>query len=399
MSLRCDIFCTAIDNYGDIGVCWRLARQLAGEHGCAVTLWLDDLQAMAHMGAGIDPAWDVQPLPVDGSTGAITLRRWRPDAAADAMPGTATDTISPGDLVIEGFGCRLPEAFLNAMAARPVAPVWINLEYLSAEDWVEGCHGLPSQHPRTGLIQRFWFPGFTPGSGGLLREAGLLAARDAFQRDAAAQAAFWAGLGLSDAGRHQRRISLFAYENPAISGLLQTLADTAGDTLLLVPTGRALADVAAWAGATSRPVAGDRLRRGNLDIAVLPFLEHADYDRLLWACDLNAVRGEDSFVRAQWAGRPLLWHIYPQEDRAHEAKLDAWLARVRQQVPDMPECWTVANRGWNQTGATQADWTAAMAALPVMTAAAQDWCRYLGAQADLAGGLHRLCNAVPTLTG
>lgn len=389
MSLRCDIFCTAIDNYGDIGVCWRLARQLAGEHGCAVTLWLDDLQAMAHMRAGIDPTRDVQPLPVAGSASAITLRRWRPDAAADAMPGTATDTISPGDLVIEGFGCRLPEAFLNAMAARPVAPVWINLEYLSAEDWVEGCHGLPSQHPRTGLIQRFWFPGFTPGSGGLLREAGLLAAREAFQRDPDAQAAFWAGLGLPDAGRHQRRISLFAYENPAISGLLTTLADDSTSTLLLVPAGRALADVERWASVTGLR-AGRPLRRGSLEISVLPFLDHADYDRLLWACDLNAVRGEDSFVRAQWAGRPLLWHIYPQDERAHETKLAAWLARVRQQVPAMPDCWAEANLAWNQVGNRHGDWHALLAALPRITAAGSDWSRLLATQQDLTLGLRNL---------
>ena len=46
---------------------------------------------------------------------------------------------------------------------------------------------------------------------------------------------------------------------------------------------------------------------------------------MLWACDVNFVRGEDSLVRALWAGKPLVWHIYPQHDDAHDAKLEAFL--------------------------------------------------------------------------
>lgn len=391
MPLRCDIFCTAIDNYGDIGVCWRLARQLAGEHGIAVTLWLDDLQAMAHMRAQIDPERHVQPLTVTGGN-VITLRRWRPNAAdaAEAMPGTTAAAIRPGELVIEGFGCRLPDAFLQAMAARPTPPCWINLEYLSAENWIDGCHGLTSQHPRTGLIQRFWFPGFTPASGGLLRETGLLAARDYFQQDPAAQAAFWRRLSLQDAPEHDRRISLFTYENPGISGLLQTLADDDATTLLLVPAGRALADVERWTGTAGlRP--GARLRRGHLDISVLHFLNHGDYDHLLWACELNAVRGEDSFVRAQWAGKPLLWHIYPQDERAHEIKLNAWLTQVQCRVPAMPACWAEASLGWNQASGTRADWPALLRALPAIMTGARDWCRHQARLPDLASSMLSLC--------
>ena len=48
-SLSWDIFCTVVDNYGDIGVCWRLARQLAAEHGFAVRLWVDDLASFARL--------------------------------------------------------------------------------------------------------------------------------------------------------------------------------------------------------------------------------------------------------------------------------------------------------------------------------------------------------------
>lgn len=370
--MRCDLFCTVIDNYGDLGVCWRLARQLAAEHGVAVTLWVDDLASFAHMAPALDPAAPVQAL------GDITVRHWPGEIASPA----------PGDLVIEGFGCHLPPSFVAAMAARPRPPVWLNLEYLSAEDWVEGCHGLPSADPATGLPRHFWFPGFTPATGGLLREAGLLAARDAFQADSAAQAAFWSRIGVPEAVDIGCKVSLFAYENAAIGGFLDVLAAAGEDSLLLVPAGRALGNVAAWAGvAAADLVPGARLRRGRLRVAVLPFLAHDDYDRLLQACDLNAVRGEDSFVRAQWAGRPLLWHIYPQDEDAHLHKLAAFVARA-EAVAGAGPVWAAAQQAWN-AGAPDGPWASLLRALPALTAAARRWSGHLAAQTDLAGSVMR----------
>lgn len=368
MTRRCDIFCTIIDNFGDIGVCWRLARQLAAEHDLAVTLWVDDLATFARLAPALDPAQAVQTL------GRITVRHWAGEIADPA----------PGDLVIEGFGCQLPTGFLAAMKARPAPPFWVNLEYLSAEAWVEDCHGLASVHPGTGLTQVFWFPGFSDRTGGLLREAGLLAARDRFLADPGLQAAFWTRLGVPEALARPRRLSLFAYENAAVPGLLAALADAAEPWLLLVPEGRVLGQVEAWAGRPLR--AGDRVERGALQGVVLPLLDGADYDRLLFGCALNAVRGEDSFVRAHWAGAPLLWHIYPQEEDAHWLKLEAWTGRV-EQATAMPALWAEAQRAWNRGEADWAGWPALLADLPVLAGPARAWADRLAGAEDLAGKL------------
>lgn len=369
--VHADVFCKVIDNFGDLGVCWRLARQLHHEQGVAVTLWVDDLISFSRMAPVLDPHLDEQWL--DG----ICVRLWTGEIASPA----------PGDLVIEGFGCPLPHGFLLAMTAKPRPPVWLNLEYLSAEDWVEDCHGLSSIHPQTGMIQHFWFPGFTPRTGGLLREAGLLGQRDAFQSDAVAQSAFWAGTGIPDANRFDRRFSLFAYENPAIPAWLQALADAPGTTLVAVPAGRALADVAQWAGCEAL-VPGDRVQREHVTVVVLPFLTHDDYDHLLWACDLNVVRGEDSFVRAQWAGRPLLWHIYPQEEGAHWVKLEAFIALLEQQVA-MPPLWAEAMRAWNKGEAMPDFWSDAVAGLPGFALSARAWSDRLATRQDLATSVMR----------
>jgi uncharacterized repeat protein (TIGR03837 family) len=82
--------------------------------------------------------------------------------------------------------------------------------------------------------------------------------------------------------------------------------------------------------------------RRQLSIAYLPYLTQTNYDELLWSCDLNFVRGEDSLVRALWAGAPLVWHIYPQHDGAHHAKLDAFLDWL-----DAPASLRRFHRVWN----------------------------------------------------
>lgn len=370
MSISCDLFCRVIDNYGDIGVSWRLARQLTREHNVAVTLWVDDLTVFAQLAPGLDVNAAAQIFQ------GIKVRHWRDDAQEED---------APGDLVIEAFACALPPAFIAAMAQRTPAPVWLNLEYLSAEDWVEDCHGLVSAHAATGLPKRFWFPGFSPRTGGLLREDELLIHRDRFQMDASAEAAFWQRTGVPEAPAFKRRLSLFAYENPAIAGLLTALATDHEPALLLVPEGRALADVANWAGRADLK-AGDRIEQGRLTVAVLPLLSHEDYDRLLWACTLNAVRGEDSFVRAQWAGHPLLWHIYPQAEEAHWTKLEAFIRHVESHTT-MPLLWAEALRAWNRGEAEPAIWAALLADLPALNQASLVWSEYLASQTDLASGV------------
>lgn len=370
MTIKADIFCKVIDNFGDLGVCWRLARQLHHEYGVTVTLWVDDLASFSRMAPALSASLEDQWL--DG----IRVRLWQ---------GEMTNP-EPGDLVIEGFGCPLPHGFLAAMAARGRPPVWLNLEYLSAEGWVEDCHGLPSSHPQTGLIQHFWFPGFTTRTGGLLREQGLLAERDRFQSDPVQQAAFWSGLGLPEALQADHRYSLFAYENTAIGAWLEALAGADRSSLVVVPAGRALGDVERWAG--QGLAVGGRVTRGKVTVAVLPFLSHDDYDRLLWACDLNAVRGEDSFVRAQWAGRPLLWHIYPQEEDAHWVKLEAFMSLTGMQVA-MPVLWVEAMRAWNQGRADVVFWAALQPDLTALTPPARAWSDHLAAQQDLATSVMR----------
>lgn len=307
MRIEWDIFCSVVDNYGDIGIAWRLARGLVREHRLAVRLWVDDLQSFQHIWPAISTEAEQQICE------GVRVCAWR-------TPFPATP---PAQVVIEAFGCTLPESYLAAMSEQSPPPVWINLEYLSAEPWVAGHHGLPSPHPHLPLTKYFFFPGYTPDTGGLLAEADLETRRAAFVQTGTV--AFWRQLGLDPPPADELRVSLFAYENPALSALLDAWAADPHPITCLVPEGRIIPQLAAWLSAPTLQV-GASHRRGALQLQVLPFLDQDAYDQLLWACGLNFVRGEDSCVRAQWAARPLVWQAYPQAGNAHWDKLNALLA-------------------------------------------------------------------------
>ncbi|WP_053130686.1 elongation factor P maturation arginine rhamnosyltransferase EarP [Pseudomonas sp. MIACH] len=369
MKARWDIFCSVVDNYGDIGVTWRLARQLVAEQGCEVRLWVDDLRAFERMCPDIDVRLDQQ------WQEGVDVRHW--PAVWSSAPA--------GDVVIAAFACQLPPDYMEAMAARERTPLWMNLDYLSAEDWVVGCHRLPSVKFK-GVQKYFFFPGFRPGTGGLLRETGLLEQCQAFQQDAAAQRQFLQALGVFPAAG-ARLISLFAYENAGLASWLDILSTDGHATHLLVPEGRILGDVQHWLGVEGLS-AGDVHQRDALTVQVLPFVRQEQYDRLLWCCDFNAVRGEDSFVRAQWAGRPLLWHIYRQDEDIHLDKLDAFLDLYTAGLSPaakiaLVELW----QAWNTDGDMAQPWKMLLEHWPELTRHAQRWCLEQGLQVDLATAL------------
>lgn len=369
MKASWDIFCSVVDNYGDIGVTWRLARQLVAEHQCVVRLWVDDLRAFERMCPQIDV--NVAQQWQEG----VEVRYWPSDWQA----------ASAADVVIAAFACQLPPLYMEAMAERERPPLWLNLDYLSAEDWVSGCHGLPSVKFR-GVQKYFFFPGFQSGTGGLLREAGLLEQRQRFQQDRSAQRGFLQTVGVFPAP-DARLMSLFAYENTGLASWLEVLAADSRPTHLLVPEGRILGDVRQWLGVEILSVGSVHVR-GALTVQILPFVRQDEYDRLLWCCDFNAVRGEDSFVRAQWAGRPMLWHIYRQDEDIHLDKLDAFLALYTQGLSSAAQAAVIGLwQAWNAGADMAQSWKAVLEQWPEVASHAEKWCLEQSSRADLAAAL------------
>lgn len=333
-----DIFCAVVDNYGDIGVTWRLARQLADEYQLTINLWVDDLHSFSHILPQLDPTYPVQTFH------GVKILQWnRP----------LDISYSPGSVIIEAFACELPNNVIERLikqhkSANEKPPLWLNLEYLSAETWVDGCHGLPSLQT-TGLKKFFYFPGFTEKTGGLICEKDLFNQREQWQLNPSNKQALFDQLGLSGINQEDMLVSVFSYETPALAALCELWQSSPNKIHALLPRGRALNCLSHLLPcAVEDLVAGQRIVHKNLTLHILPMTNQQDFDRLLWSCDLNIVRGEDSFLRAQWAAKPMIWHIYPQEDDYHLIKLGAFMQVYCDNLaPEIAKIWSMLNLAFN----------------------------------------------------
>jgi uncharacterized repeat protein (TIGR03837 family) len=375
--LSWDILCRVVDNYGDAAVCWRLARQIAVEEGGRVRLWIDNLAALQTLVPAVSDAQRQ-------NVGPVEVRSWKSDEPA---------LVAPADVLVEAFGCGVPDAYARALASRSKPGVWIVLEYLSAEPWVTDHHALASLHPRYDVRRYFFFPGFIEGTGGLLLEPDLFARRDAFS--SIDRAAFWRSAGHAPPAADALTVSVFGYDTPALEGFLKAWERSQRPVVAAIPAGRVLPRVLRWFGVDRVPDV-PTLRRGSLEARVLPFVAQAQYDSLLWSCDCNIVRGEDSFVRAQWAARPFIWHIYPQEARAHWRKLESFLELYCRDLPaDAAEAVKEVMRTWNEPAASAARaepaWQTFTAHFDPIAKHTRAWADRLARLGGLAGNLASFC--------
>jgi uncharacterized repeat protein (TIGR03837 family) len=358
-----DVFCRVVDNLGDAGVCWRLSRQLAQDHSLRVRLWIDRPETLAAfvLSGSEDEALIQQ--------GLLDIRHLQDSFLEN----------EPADLVIETFGCDVPNEYAQRMAQRAPQSYWVNLEYLSAEDWVEGCHALPSPHPRLPITRWFFFPGFTEKTGGLLRERGLLERRRSAQIQAVQKKS------PSDQS-HSIKVSIFCYDHPMVDALFDAFETYHQKTG--IPT-------------ECRVFQGPAQRRAEHWISVHPshatrfifldWMTQSDFDAVLWECDLNVVRGEDSFVRAQWSGRPFLWDIYPTEDDAHLVKMAAFLRRYREGWMETP-AGKILGQLWQpwvrrESGGLAEAWMEVCSNFKTLTEHAEAWSDRLASQSDLTTAL------------
>ena len=349
---HCDIFCRVVDNFGDVGVAWRLARQLVEEHGVAARLVVDDLAALRKIVPAVTA--DASQQIVDG----VAITRWQGEI----------EPFVPAELVIEMFGCDLPSAYLDHMAKQSPRPVWLNIEYLSAEAWIDTHHLQPSPHPTLPLTKYFFFPGFSAASGGLIREQsiGMVETRG----NALAQSPL--------------RVLLFAYTDAPAEALLAAIQRETIPTRVTAMEGALTDKLKHWCG-----VSATRSLEAStaLEFFKNNFVPQQAFDALLWQHDVLFVRGEDSFVRAQWAEKPFIWQIYPQADGAHWAKLDAFLDRYCDGLGASAACALRAL--WHAWNASDADaiataWNAFSAELPTIKTHAWHWAQHLRNQPDLA---------------
>ena len=319
------VFVRVIDNWGDVGVGWRLCMQLACSFPWRVRLWIDDVAALGKLVLAAELA---------AVQDTVMVEKWSDDDSVSLRLAQLADPV----MVIETFGCDLPSPVLRRM--QQCQPLWLNWEYLTAEDWAVDLQAMPSLQGN-GLAKYFWFMGIDQQSGGLLREANYLSRRNEFLQQPCLQQAFKQQYGLPL--EHVGQLWLiFAYTSERWAQWL-SMWRGANEPITLWLAGHEVADSLRAAGviaADALQQVGDTFELEQVTMVRIPFVPQSAFDNLLWLADGAIVRGEDSFVRALWAGLPFLWHIYQQEEAVHLQKLDAywhkasinWPASVREAV-------------------------------------------------------------------
>ena len=353
------IWCRVVDHFGDAGVCWRLARNLSFALGQDASLNVEVVLAIDRA----EVLWQLVPersRSLDWpSLQGVRVVDW-------AFP------FAQVDVVISTFGCRLPDHILESMGEQKPPPIWVNLEHLTPQSWIGSCHTLASPNRTNGLDEIFFFPGFDSSTGGLLREPDLLQDRDRFRTDPHERETFLAGLGVQEADCTLPALLVFGYPDAPVDALIETLAN-GPPMLLLLPSGPA-----------------PTIRRGNLRVHPFGWVAQRDFDRLLWSCMGAFVRGEDSLVRAHWAGIPFIWQPYRLVDQSHREQLEAWLARWQPFLSnDATAAQTSLARAWDrgESAHLSAAWDGWIKHLPELKQGAADWSRELATGPSLIQSL------------
>ncbi len=320
----CHLTCKVIDFFGDIGVAWRIAKQLKVDFNIEVHLLVDDLVTTKRLIPSIDLS--LQKQTING------INICHCDFSDDS-----TSLPPPPDFVFNLFNIDLPHSYKTLIKRKKSK--YIAIEYLSAEPWVDNFHLKPSIDPQSGLIKTFFYPGFTNQTGGLIREKGLFLRREAF--DQSRRKKLIQSLG-GDPNLYS--ISLFYYPIQKIEVFLDVIDHIKKSAQFFIPQ-----------------YLFDLLKLKNnyqfIHIISYPFLNHDDFDNLLWSCDLNFVRGEDSWTRAIWAGKPFIWQPYIQENNIHLIKLKAFLKRYYEACDqDLSEILIKIHDDWSNNKFNEVLW-------------------------------------------
>lgn len=374
-NLSIDIFCQVIDNYGDIGVCWRLANQFSQPpFNATVRLWVDDLTSFKRLQPKVNLSLINQF--VDG----VEVVLW------DVANNDGFEKITPHELVIEAFACELPQEFKSKL--NPENNIWLNLEYLSAEDWVKDFHLQPSPQ-NNGMIKYFFMPGFNDATGGLIREVNL---QKSIEKNALLQK-----LGVSINTKNSLLITYFCYANARFDLLIKAIAKQDRDVVILIPQGLKLnfsnTEITKNTGLVGHAELTQMLGFDvpkKLQIYIIPFVDQLLFDQILFNADINFVRGEDSLVRAIWAQKPFVWQPYIQDDDLHLTKLSALLnvSTLNYQTKQLMLDWSNTSEDFVSEFCNALD----MQNYQVWIKDSLKWSKQLAKQKDLATAIFEFVN-------
>ena len=280
-----DIFCQVIDNYGDVGVAYRLAREFKRVYPNKKLRFVIN---------------QIEELNLIRKSEDIEIILYKDISKIE----------NSADLIIESFGCEIPKEYMDK-ALKNVKLI-INLEYFSAEKWVDDFH-LQESFLGGNLKKYFFIPGLSEKSGGILLDNEFLERKKKVEAN---KEYYLEKFEIKE--KYDLIGSIFSYEKN-FDSLIEELKKLDKKIILLILSEKTQKNFIKY------------FDNGNnydkIKFVKLPFFTYDKYEELLALCDFNLVRGEDSFVRALLLGKPFLWHIYPQDENTHIKKLESFLEK------------------------------------------------------------------------
>ncbi|STO31566.1 Uncharacterized protein conserved in bacteria [Fusobacterium necrogenes] len=309
-----DIFCEIIDNYGDIGVVYRIAKELDKVFpNSKIRVFLNRIEEFKKINFQVK---DIPYQIIDGIE-YITF---------DYVQKKAKE-LSTSQVIIEAFGCKIPEEYMEI--AYENSELLINLEYLSAEDWIEDFHLQSSPLGKGKLKKVFFMPGFTEKSGGIIIDSNYLEKIEKIRKNRA----FYTKKYLGNIENKDKKIvgTLFSYEKN-FATLFEELRSLDKEVVILAMGEKTQKSLKNFFKENLIEDFRNSLKYDKIEIKFMEFLNQEEYEELINIVDFNFVRGEDSFIRAILTGKPYVWHIYCQEDYIHMKKINAFLNKYKRIV-------------------------------------------------------------------
>lgn len=308
-----DIFCEIIDNFGDIGVVYRISKELKKIfQNVRIRIVLNRIEEFKAINKKVK---DTDYQEIDGLI-CVTEKYVKDNIK----------TFGVSDVFIEAFGCNVPEEYVKQ--AKENSKLWINLEYLSGEKWIEDFHLCQSLIDSKILKKIFFMPGFSEKSGGVIIDSGFLE-RMKYGKENRDEVfkKYFKDLDLKD----KFIGTVFSYEKN-FENLLETLKNYEKETVLLLMGEKTQKSFSEILKKNLTEDYGNIVKYGKITMVYLDFFSQEEYEEIISASDFNFTRGEDSFVRGIVLGKPFMWHIYLQEEKAHMDKIKAFTERFKESI-------------------------------------------------------------------
>lgn len=322
------ILCKVVDNFGDIGVVYRLARAIEDVKSkfnditdLKIRIVVDNLKSFSMLVPQIKPELDYQMY------NGWEIFQWENNQLC-------FDEFSknPPQIILECFQCGRPQWLDELLFVKKVPNVVniIMIDYLTGEDYAEDFHCLQSLTRSARVKKVNFMPGFTKKTGGLILDKAFVDSLEKAQK-----------IKSNEENNKFLELVFFSYQKdlvPVIKAFEEYEKKSEKKVNVRLAKGAGFESfIDSWEKSDK-----------NIHIEELDFIPQEEWDFLLCKTPLLFIRGEDSLARACLSGNPFVWHAYPQSEDYHLVKVQGLLNQLKPFFTEneyiiVENCWKIYN--------------------------------------------------------